>query len=155
MLDKLTPVEGYDWKNYNNKQGIDASGNDVVSNKVIEQVAEVILGGYADSSVKDMLYNTYGMNSYCTKFIIMKAHRFIMDYEEKQTDKMLQKQNARLFRLYRMALDSKDNKTALAILAEINRVNKLYTTKIEVSSDVFTLDLGITDKKDENTEEDD
>lgn len=152
MLDKLTPVDGYDWKNYNSKQGIDASGNDVVSNKVIEQVAEVILGGYADSSVKDMLYNTYGMNSYCTKFIIMKAHRFIMDYEEKQTDKMLQKQNARLFRLYRMALDSKDNKTALAILAEINRVNKLYVNKVEVSTSNFILDLGLTDTSNKSDE---
>lgn len=152
MLDKLTPVEGYDWKNYNNKQGIDASGNDVVSNKVIEQVAEVILGGYADSSVKDILYRTYGMNSYCTKFIIMKAHRFIMDYEEKQTDKMLQKQNARLFRLYRMALDSKDNKTALAILSEINKLNKLYVNKVEVSTSNFILDLGLTDTSNKSDE---
>jgi len=66
-----------------------------------------------------------------------------MDFEEKQEQNMLQKQNSRLFGLYRKAMDANDNLTALKILAEINRVNKLYVTKVEVNSDVFTLDLGL------------
>ena len=66
-----------------------------------------------------------------------------MDFEEKQEQNMLQKQNSRLFGLYRKAMDNNDNLTALKILAEINRVNKLYVTKVEVNSDVFTLDLGL------------
>jgi len=142
-MKKIDPIPGYSWKNYDKHKGIDASGNDIISNKVIEQVADLILAGYTDETVKTILYDVYGMNSYCTKFIIMKAHRYIMDFEEKQEQNMLQKQNSRLFGLYRKAMDNNDNLTALKILAEINRVNKLYVTKVEVNSDVFTLDLGL------------
>lgn len=142
-MKNIEPISGYDWKNYDKHKGIDASGNDIISNKVIEQVADLILAGYTDETVKTILYDVYGMNSYCTKFIIMKAHRYIMDFEEKQEQNMLQKQNSRLFGLYRKAMDANDNLTALKILAEINRVNKLYVTKVEVNSDVFTLDLGL------------
>ena len=42
---KLKPVEGYDWHNYDKKKGIDAAGIDVVSNKVIAQAADLLLGG--------------------------------------------------------------------------------------------------------------
>ena len=142
-MKNIEPISGYDWRNYDKHKGIDASGNDIISNKVIEQVADLILAGYTDETVKTILYDVYGMNSYCTKFIIMKAHRYIMDFEEKQEQNMLQKQNSRLFGLYRKAMDNNDNLTALKILAEINRVNKLYVTKVEVNSDVFTLDLGL------------
>ena len=142
-MKNIEQISGYDWKNYDKHKGIDASGNDIISNKVIEQVADLILAGYTDETVKTILYDVYGMNSYCTKFIIMKAHRYIMDFEEKQEQNMLQKQNSRLFGLYRKAMDNNDNLTALKILAEINRVNKLYVTKVEVNSDVFTLDLGL------------
>lgn len=152
MKDKIEPVPGYDWHNYNQKQGINPDGADVVSNQVIEQVAELILGGYADVSIRDILYRTYGLNSYCAKFITAKAHRFINSSEERQTENMLAKQNSRLFKLYRDCVDKGDNKTALAILSEINKLNKLYITKVEVSSDVLTLDLGIETKTDDSTE---
>jgi hypothetical protein len=142
-MKNIEPIQGYDWRNYDKHKGIDASGTDIISNKVIEQVANLILAGYTDDTVKTILYDVYGMNSYCTKFIIMKAHRYIIDFEEKQEQNMLQKQNSRLFGLYRKAMDNNDNLTALKILAEINRVNKLYVTKVEVNSDVFTLDLGL------------
>lgn len=150
-MKNIEPISGYDWKNYDKHKGIDASGNDIISNKVIEQVADLILAGYTDETVKTILYDVYGMNSYCTKFIIMKAHRYIMDFEEKQEQNMLQKQNSRLFGLYRKAMDNNDNLTALKILAEINRVNKLYVTKVEVNSDVFTLDLGLNVNNDEGS----
>ena len=139
----IEAVEGYDPKNYEKHKGIDASGNDIISNKIISQTADLILAGYSDSTVKDKLYETYKVNSYQAKYIIMKGHRFIMDFEEEQEKNMLQKQNSRLFGLYRLAMNKGDEKTALAILAEINRVNKLYVTKVEVNSDVFTLDLGL------------
>ena len=51
----------------------------------------------------------------------------------------------RLFRLYRSAIEKNDHKSALSILQEINKLNKLYVNKIEISSDTFTLDLGLTD----------
>lgn len=142
-MKNIEPIPGYDWRNYDKHKGIDASGNDIISNKVIEQVADLILAGYTDETCKTALYDVYGMNSYCTKFIIMKAHRYIMDFEEKQEQNMLQKQNSRLFGLYRKAMDNNDNLTALKILAEINRVNKLYTTKIEVTGETLVLDLGL------------
>ena len=49
-----------------------------------------------------------------------------------------------------------DNKTALQVLQEISKLNKLYTQKIEISSNVYTLDLGfeIKDIKNDNTEQD-
>lgn len=151
----IIPVEGYDPKNYDKHKGIDASGNDIVSNKVISQTADLILAGYSDPTVRDKLYETYGVNSYQAKFIIMKGHRFIMDYEEEQEKDLLKKQNSRLFGLYRLALNKGDHKTALNILAEINRVNSLYTKKIEVSTDVFTLDLGIQLPKNDDKEQTD
>ena len=51
----------------------------------------------------------------------------------------------RLFKLYRSALEREDHKSALMILQEINKLNKLYVNKIEISSDTFTLDLGFSD----------
>ncbi len=143
-------IEGYDPKNYDHKQGIDATGNDIISNRVIEQAADMVLAGYADSTIRDKLYDLYTVNSWQAKFIINKAHRFIQTYEEEQEKNMLQKQNSRLFSLYRKAVADNDNKTALAVLAELNKVNKLYVTKVELSSDVFTLDLGIQTTKDSN-----
>lgn len=139
----LVPVEGYDPKNYHHKHGIDATGNDIVSNKVVEQTAQLILAGYSDATIRDRLYETYKVNSYQAKFITGKAHSHIMEYEEEQEKNMLQKQNSRLFGLYRLAMNNNDHKTALAILAEINRVNKLYTTKVEVTSETLVLDLGL------------
>lgn len=149
------PVAEYDPKNYDHKMGIDPSGNDIISNRVIEQAADMILDGYADSTVRDKLYTLYGINSWQAKFIINKGHRFILNYEEEQEKGILKKQNSRLFSLYRKAVADNDLKTALAIVAELNKLNKLYVNKIEISSDIFTLDLGIggTPKdKDENIE---
>lgn len=146
----IVPVEGYDPKNYHHKHGIDATGVDIISNKVVEQVANLILAGYTDSTIRDRLYETYNVNSYQARFITGKAHSYIMEYEEEQEKNMLKKQNSRLFGLYRLAMNKGDEKTALAILAEINKVNKLYVSKVEISSDTFVLDLGLSDttKKD-------
>ena len=58
---------------------------------------------------------------------------------------MLKKQNMRLFKLYRAALEREDHKSALNILQEISKLNRLYVNKIEISSDTFTLDLGLSD----------
>ena len=137
----LEPIEGYDWKNYDKKQGINPSGDDILSNLVVESVENLILDGYSDSSIYDALYNTYGMNSWSVRFIVRKAHSSI-----------LKKQNMRLFKLYRSALEREDNKSALMILQEISKLNRLYVNKIEISSDTFVLDLGLentTKKSDE------
>ena len=149
----IIPVEGYDPKNYHHKRGIDATGNDVVSNKVVEQTANLILAGYTDSTIRDRLYETYGVNSYQARFIIGKAHTYIMEYEEEQEKNMLKKQNSRLFGLYRSAMNKGDEKIALAILSEINKLNKLYVNKIEISSDNFVLDLGISDTTNKSDEQ--
>ena len=147
----LEPVEGYDWRNYNKKQGIDPTGVDILSNLVVEQVENLVLDGYSDSSIYDILYNTYGMNSWSVRFIVRKAHSTLLKKQEKQEENLLKKQNMRLFKLYRAALEREDHKSALMILQEINKLNKLYVNKIEISSDAFTLDLGIdtTNKSDE------
>ena len=146
----LEPIEGYDWHNYDKKQGINPSGDDILSNLVIEQVENLILDGYSDSSIYDALYNTYGMNSWSVRFIVRKAHSSILKKQEKQEENLLKKQNMRLFKLYRAALEREDHKSALSILQEVNRLNKLYVNKIEISSDAFVLDLGLSDttKKD-------
>ena len=152
----LEPIEGYDWHNYDKKQGINPSGDDILSNLVVESVENLILDGYSDSSIYDILYNTYGMNSWCVRFIVRKAHSTLLKKQEKQEENLLKKQNMRLFKLYRAALEREDNKSALMILQEINKLNKLYTQKIEISSDTFVLDLGfeIKDIKNDNTEQD-
>lgn len=147
---KLEPVPGYDWHNYDKKKGIDPTGIDILSNKVIEQAASLLLGGYAESTARDILYECYGFNSYCARFILGKAFSKIYSDEKEESENLLKKQNMRLFSLYRSALESNDNKSALEILKEISKLNKLYVNKIEITSDVFTLDLGLTDttKKD-------
>ena len=149
----LEPIEGYDWHNYDKKQGINPSGDDILSNLVVESVENLILDGYSDSSIYDALYNTYGMNSWSVRFIVRKAHSSILKKQEKQEENLLKKQNMRLFKLYRAALEREDNKSALMILQEINKLNKLYVNKIEISSDTFTLDLGLSDKQNTNDEQ--
>lgn len=152
----LEPIEGYDWHNYDKKQGINPSGSDILSNLVVESVENLILDGYSDSSIYDALYNTYGMNSWSVRFIVRKAHSSILKKQEKQEENLLKKQNMRLFKLYRAALEREDHKSALSILQEINKLNKLYTQKIEITSDTFVLDLGFETKeiKNDNTEQD-
>lgn len=149
---KLEPVEGYDWHNYDKKKGIDPTGIDVVSNKVIDQAVELLLGGYSEATARDILYETYGMNSYCVRFIIGKAYTKLYTDEKKEEENLLKKQNMRLFRLYRSALEREDHKSALMILQEINKLNKLYVNKIEISSDTFTLDLGLSDTTNKSDE---
>jgi hypothetical protein len=153
---KLEPVPGYDWRNYDKKQGINPSNDDIPSNLVVESVENLILDGYSDSTIYDALYNTYGMNSWSVRFIVRKAHSSILKKQEKQEENLLKKQNMRLFKLYRAALEREDNKSALMILQEINKLNKLYTQKIEITSDTFVLDLGFETKeiKNDNTEQD-
>lgn len=141
----IEPVEGYKWSNYDKRYGINPSGDDIPSNLVVEQVMNLILDGYSDSTIHSALSNTYKMNSYSARFITLKAHKDINKKTEKQEENMLQKQNFRLFKLYRQALEKGDSKTALGVLSEINKLNSLYTKKIEVSTDVFTLDLGLND----------
>ena len=150
---KLEPVPGYNWKNYDKKKGIDPTGIDVVSNKVIEQAADLLLGGYSEATARDILYECYGLNSYCAKFILGKAFSKIYSDEKEESDNLLKKQNMRLFRLYRSALEREDHKSALMILQEINKLNKLYVNKIEISSDAFVLDLGLSDKQNTNNEQ--
>ena len=148
----IIPIEGYDPKNYPYKQGIDATGNDILSQKVIEQISNLILAGYTDATIKNKLWETYGVNSYQVKFMIGKAHKYLSDYTEEQEKNLLHKQNSRLFGLYRSAMNKGDNKTALEVLKEVNKLNRLYVNKIEISSDTFTLDLGISDKQTTNNE---
>ena len=148
----IIPIEGYSPKNYPYKQGIDATGNDILSQKVIEQISNLILSGYTDATIKNKLYEVYGVNSYQVKFMIGKAHKYLSDYTEEQETNLLHKQNSRLFGLYRAAMNKGDNKTALQVLQEINKLNRLYVNKIEISSDTFVLDLGISDKQNNNNE---
>ena len=148
----IVPIEGYDPKNYSYKQGIDATGNDILSQKVIEQISNLILSGYTDATIKNKLWEVYGVNSYQVKFMIGKAHKYLSDYTEEQEKNLLHKQNSRLFGLYRAAMNKGDNKTALQVLQEINKLNRLYVNKIEISSDAFVLDLGISDKQTTNNE---
>lgn len=143
---KLEPVPGYNWRNYDKKKGIDPTGIDVVSNKVIEQAADLLLGGYSEATARDILYETYGLNSYCVRYILGKAFSKIYSDEKEESENLLKKQNMRLFRLYRSAIEKNDHKSALSILQEINKLNRLYVNKIEISSDTFVLDLGISDK---------
>ena len=150
----IIPIEGYDPKNYPYKQGIDITLNDVISQKIVEQISNLILSGYTDSTVKNKLYEAYKVNSYQAQTIINKAHKYLSDYTEEQEKNLLHKQNSRLFGLYRAAMNKGDNKTALQVLQEINRLNKLYVQKIEISNDSFTLDLGISDKQNTNNEQD-
>ena len=150
----IIPIEGYDPKNYPYKQGIDATGNDVISQKVIEQISNLILSGYTDATIKNKLWEVYGVNSYQVKFMIGKAHKYLSDYTEEQEKNLLHKQNSRLFGLYRAAMNKGDNKTALQVLQEISKLNKLYVQKIEISNDSFVLDLGISDKQTTNNEQD-
>src|SRR5574344_602914 len=112
----LEPIEGYDWHNYDKKQGINPSGDDILSNLVVEQVENLVLDGHSDSSIYDILYNTYGMNSWSVRFIVRKAHSTILKKQEKQEENLLKKQNMRLFKLYRAALEREDHKSALNIL---------------------------------------
>ena len=149
----LEPIEGYDWHNYNKKQGINPSGDDILSNLVVESVENLILDGYSDSSIYDILYNTYGMNSWSVRFIVRKAHSTLLKKQEKQEENLLKKQNMRLFKLYRAALEREDHKSALSILQEVNRLNKLYVTKVEISNDNFVLDLGISDTTNKSDEQ--
>ena len=149
----LEPIEGYDWHNYDKKQGINPSGDDILSNLVVEQVENLILDGYSDSSIYDILYNTYGMNSWSVRFIVRKAHSTLLKKQEKQEENLLKKQNMRLFKLYRSALEREDCKSALSILQEVNRLNKLYVTKVEISNDNFVLDLGISDTTNKSDEQ--
>ena len=142
---KLEPVPGYDWRNYDKKKGIDPTGIDILSNRVIDQAVDLLLAGYSEATARDILYETYGMNSYCVRFILGKAFTKLYADEKKESENLLKKQNMRLFRLYRNALENNDNKSALSILQEINKLNKLYVNKIEISSDTFVLDLGISD----------
>lgn len=148
----IIPIEGYSPKNYPYKQGIDATGNDILSQKVIEQISSLILSGYTDATIKNKLYEVYGVNSYQVKFMIGKAHKYLSDYTEEQEKNLLHKQNSRLFGLFRAAMNKGDNKTALQVLQEINKLNRLYVNKIEISSDTFVLDLGISDKQNNNNE---
>ena len=150
---KLEPVEGYDWRNYDKKKGIDPTGIDVVSNKVVQQTADLLLGGYSEATARDILYETYGLNSYSAKYIIGKAFSKIYSDEKEESENLLKKQNMRLFRLYRAALEREDHKSALMILQEINKLNKLYVNKIEISSDAFVLDLGISDTTNKSDEQ--
>lgn len=150
----IIAIEGYDPKNYPYKQGIDATGNDILSQKVIEQISNLILAGYTDATIKNKLWEVYGVNSYQVKFMIGKAHKYLSDYTEEQEKNLLHKQNSRLFGLYRAAMNKGDNKTALQVLQEISKLNKLYVQKIEISNDSFVLDLGLTDKTNINNEQD-
>ena len=150
----ILPIEGYEPKNYPYKHGIDITLNDVISQKIVEQISNLILAGYTDSTIKNKLYEAYKVNSYQAQTIINKAHKYLSDYTEEQEKNLLHKQNSRLFGLYRAAMNKGDNKTALQVLQEINRLNKLYVNKIEISSDTFTLDLGLTDKQTTNNEQD-
>ena len=150
----IVPIEGYDPKNYPYKQGIDITLNDVISQKIVSQISDLILCGYTDSTIKNKLYEAYKVNSYQAQTIINKAHKYLSDYTEEQEKNLLHKQHSRLFGLYRAAMNKGDNKTALEVLKEINKLNRLYVNKIEISSDTFVLDLGLTDKQTTNNEQD-
>ena len=139
----LEQIEGYDWHNYDKKKGINPSGDDILSNLVVEQVENLILDGYSDSTIYNALYQTYGMNSWCVRFIVRKAHSTLLKKQESQEESLLKKQNFRLFKLYRESLERNDQKTSLEVLKEINKLNRLYVNKIEISSDAFVLDLGL------------
>ena len=148
----LEPIEGYKWSNYDKRYGINPSGDDVLSNLLVESVENLILDGYSDSTIYNALYEAYGMNSYSVRFITRKAHSTLLKKQEKQEENLLKKQNFRLFKLYRDALEKNDLKTSLDVLKEISKLNRLYVNKIEISSDTFVLDLGLSDKQTTNNE---
>lgn len=155
MLSKRIEVEGYKPENYEYRKGLNISGEDVPSNAMVEAVIDLILSGFSDQSIKEIIVRSYHTNSYATAFIVNRAHKVLHTREEKQSENIFAKQLSRLFMLYRKCLEKGDERTALQTLAEINKISKLYTQKIEVSGEVYSLDFGFNTGKDETDKQND
>mgnify|MGYP003290966861 CR=1 FL=1 len=135
-------VEGYNRENYDKKKGIVSDiTEDKISYNVVMQVCDMILDGYTDTTIKNLLYELYGINSYQVKFITNYAHRELKNREEKQSENLREKQLSRLFKLYRDAETIGDMQTQLKILAEINKLGNLYKERIEINDVNYKLNF--------------
>ena len=136
---QITPIPGYNPANYGKATGIN---NDAISQKVIQQVYDLMMDGYGASEIHHAMVDTYHLTSQAEKFIYNKAYHLMHDVTASEEENLREKQFQRLLALYRKCKDSRDRKGELNVLAEINKLGNLYTEKIELTNNevVFRID---------------
>jgi len=117
-------------------------------NKVIEELIELrCKRGYSSTSLVNYLKETYDINQARSYELIKKAREVMGEIYNEMNWNALQDAILFLENLKEKLIGSGDNKGALEVQKELNKVNQLYIQKIEIESKTIE-GINIVIKKD-------
>ena len=121
--------------------GYDSKYKEEATIAIMERIKEALLDGRTKYTISQYLASEMGIKTIYARALCSKVWADLSREGTERKDGMLEKNLQRLERIYERAMDSNDLKQAISALDQINKLCKLYTSKIEVTTDEYYLDL--------------
>lgn len=109
--------------------------------EMLEIGVNAMLEGMSKNTVAKLLVQEVGMKYINAQTFAGKMWKKMMAVGTDRKDGIPEKNIARLERIYQKAMELNDLKSAISALDQINKIAQVYKSKIEVTTDEYTLDL--------------
>lgn len=111
---------------------------------IIEAVENAYIAGYSRNTIRRLLVQELGLKGEYADAITAKGWKSLHSKGGDREDGMKTKNLARLEHIYHKAMETGDLKNAIAAVDQLNKLCKLYTNKVEVSTNDFEFTIGET-----------
>lgn len=118
--------------------------------RLADWVEDRIIDGYRIATISGWL-SDYGVDSKIADRFVAAVNKRMLSGCHDIVGDTLYNSIRRLNKIYRDSMESHDRQNAIKAVQELNKLAGLYTQKVEISADVFTMDFG---NGDEGTEKD-
>lgn len=118
-----------------------ASKSAVQRYELKKQVKRWIMQGKMWGEVIELIMEKYGYSEESACNIYTECNKAVKEYLEKHKDDILDVQMARMEDIIQATFDRGDYNTTLKATEQLNKLAKLYETKVKVESDSFTVKI--------------
>lgn len=128
-------------KKLDNALGYDAKFKDPATVEILEIAEDALIAGYSKNTIAKLLVEEAGFKYLQAQSLAAKAWKNVMAKGKDRSEGLAERNITRLEHIYKRAMEAGDFKNAISALDQLNKLCKLYTNKVEITTDEYTLDL--------------
>lgn len=112
--------------------------------ELVDAIKDAYLAGYRRNTIAKRLCDEMDFKFDYAQALASKVWKLVMKDSSDREDGIKEKNLARLEHIYHKAMETGDLKNAIAAVDQLNKLCKLYTNKVEVSTNDFEFTIGET-----------
>lgn len=128
-------------KKLDNALGYDAKFKDPATVEILEIAEDALISGLSKNTIAKLLVEEAGFKYIQAQSLAAKAWKNVMAKGKDRSEGLAERNITRLEHIYKRAMEAGDLKNAISALDQLNKLCKLYTNKVEITTDEYTLDL--------------